>query len=100
METKKWGMVIGVHALANPEYRDLLRDAEVIFAHDVSTGSNSIVFGRDVLQRIAGSDAGGEAKVLTVELDQGTDELEYLVTVVELVKGQHDYKPSSGSPPA
>lgn len=72
--------------------RDIVSAAKVILAVDVMSGDRSLVFGRELLERIAAADIAQGAEVLGVELDMETDELEHLVALVRVVKGHDDYQ--------
>lgn len=74
-----------------------LKRADVIFGRDVVTRNEFLVFGRDMLQRIAKGKAGKAGKragILVIELNQATDELEMLGAMLLVHKGKCDYKAS------
>jgi hypothetical protein len=80
---------------AEVEYRRLLADADLIFGVNVMSGKQSIVFGRlslEVLVRTGQSDILG---VVNVGLGQEAMELEKLATLVQDIKGHHDYYEAS-----
>ncbi len=72
--------------------RDVVSAAEVIFAIDVMSDHEAIVFGREVLEGIAAGGVAHGIETLGVELDMETDELERLVALVRVVKGHDDYQ--------
>lgn len=82
------------HRSPNPDAefdpKAIVRDAHVVVAVDVMTGNKQLVFGKSVLQRIAGGKSGQNLAVLEVELDMEADDLEKLAALVTVVKGSHD----------
>jgi hypothetical protein len=80
----------------NPEFnaRLALTSADLIFGVDVMSRHEFLVYGRDALDRIARTGVEEDLRVLAIELDQdeGSDELEQLIALVEVVKGKHDYR--------
>jgi hypothetical protein len=79
------------HSAADP--RPALHDAEVILGVDVKSGAQFVVYGREALRGVAGGGVKKALRVLRVELDQDTQELELLCAMVTVVKGQHEYGP-------
>jgi hypothetical protein len=75
---------------ANPS--TVIRDASVIVGVDVMSGREFLVFGRQALEAASNSDKPIDMAVLKVALDQETDELERLLALVHVIKGQHDYR--------
>src|SRR5262245_14510911 len=80
----------------NPEMesdvRAWLEDADLIFGTDVMSGQEFIVYGRDLIQRIAGgAPEGEEVRILNVAIDQDSEDLKRLIDLVTTVKGRHDY---------
>ncbi len=59
--------------------------ADVIFAHDTDTGRVRVVHGRRVLEGMT-----GPCRILRVEMDRDTNELEHLAAAIVLVKGECD----------
>src|SRR5262249_50228524 len=72
--------------------RRALHDAEVIFGVDVASGNEVIVYGRQVLERIALGRGARAVGVLRVSLDQATGEVEQLIALVGVVKGRDAYR--------
>ena len=71
--------------------RQILLAADVVLGIDVMTRNTFIVFGREFLQEIAsGTRSSERSAIVKVELDEGTDELARLVSLVESVRGRHD----------
>jgi len=71
---------------------ELLAKADCIVAVDVMTGAEAVVWGLEWLQEIIDSRQSKEGRVLRIELDSGTGELETLLELVRSVHGRHDYK--------
>jgi hypothetical protein len=101
------GRAISIHALlaedgvspnVQPDFdaRQILQAADVILGMDVMTRGTFIVYGRDFLANV--SDARKDAQIaalIKVELDQDSDELAKLLSLVDNVKGRHEFqKPS------
>jgi hypothetical protein len=82
---------IGVYELELAHKGQLLEDASVVIGCDVMSRREFVVFGRNELRRAAKGRPHGD--VLFVELDQETDELEYLCAACEVLKGRHEYQP-------
>jgi len=71
--------------------RELIASADAILGVDVDSGHEFVVYGREFLKGVA---AGGEpepARLLRIELDLDTDDLERLVALVTVLRGRHDY---------
>ena len=83
---------IPVHALEEPEYREVLKSADIIYGVDVNSRHEFLLFGREQLQRIVDSGVTEQAAVAKVELDHDTDELEWVIAAVTVLKGHHDYE--------
>jgi hypothetical protein len=86
---------IAVHSLEIPEYREELRKADVVFGVDVNTQREFLVYGRATLEQIVTSGQGEHLRVARVELDQETNELEFLLAVIQTLRGHHDYQAST-----
>jgi hypothetical protein len=92
---------VAIHALVDEEGRlnrsadfdpwDLIESAGVILGVNVSDGHEFLVYGRDLLESVARGGEEREVRVLRVELDQETDELDMLVAIIESIRGRHDY---------
>jgi hypothetical protein len=63
---------------------EFIETADVILGVDVESGHEFVVYG-------SGGDPDGR-RVVRVELDQDTDELERLCALVEVRRGRHDYR--------
>jgi hypothetical protein len=85
--------------LAEVKYRRQLAVADLIFGIDVTTGRQSIVFGRESLEELVRSGQTNILGVVNVGLGQGTAELELqkLATLVQEIKGHHDYHGASAN---
>ena len=81
----------GINPNEDIDASDLLAEADVIVARDVMSLHETLVYGRDTVERIA---AGEElpAQLLKVDIDFETDDLEKLLALVQVAKGHHDYR--------
>jgi hypothetical protein len=73
------------------DYRRLLADADLIFGVDVMSGKQFILFGRLSLEKLVRTGQSNTLGVVNVGLDQETMEIEKLATLVQDIKGHHDY---------
>lgn len=80
----------------NPAMFPTLTEAELIFGVDLSTGSQFLVYGRELLQTIARGGMVRAVKGIVVEIDQDKPygELERLCALVQVIKGHDDFSPS------
>ena len=80
----------------NPEWdpRPVVYSADLIFGVDVMSRKQFLVYGQPTLRRIIKTGKSEHCRVLRIELDRETDELERLCAVVQAVKGRHDYQDS------
>ena len=76
---------------AEVEYRRLLAVADLIFGVDVMSGKQFIVFGRLSLEKLVRTGESNTLGVVNVGIDQETMEIEKLATLVQDIKGHHDY---------
>jgi hypothetical protein len=76
---------------AEVEYRRLLAVADLIFGVDVMSGKQFILFGRLSLENLVRTGQSNTLGVVNVGLDQQTMEIEKLATLVQDIKGHHDY---------
>ncbi len=76
---------------AEAEYRRLLADADLIFGVDVLSEKQFILFGRLSLEELLDTGESNILGVVNVGLDQETTEIEKLATLVQDIKGHHDY---------
>ncbi len=65
-----------------------LAGVAVIIAQDVGTGAKVVVFGRELLEDIARTKVRHAVKVLIVEVNFESDDLERLNTLIDFVKGR------------
>ena len=83
--------VLTVHDLADPSVREQVKIADVIFGADPRTGAWDLFYGESTLKRIR--DKGEEeVNLLFFSLDFATEELEFLVSSVVVLKGSRCYK--------
>ena len=82
------------HASSEPKkedwYKQLLVDADLIFAIDEASGKQSIVYGRQSLEEILRCGQCNVLGIVNVGLDLETMDLKNLATVVQEIKGHHD----------
>lgn len=97
-------LTIPIHALfdksghapnLNADPRQVLHESSVIFGIDVMTRNEFLVFGRTTLERMAATATSEPVRVLRIEIDQATEELEQLLALMRTVKGRHDYEAST-----
>lgn len=72
--------------------RPLLNGADVILGVDRMSGREFLVFGADALRNVTKTGQSKWLKVLRIELDQETDDLERVLALMTVVKGKHDYQ--------
>jgi hypothetical protein len=82
----------GVAPNLETDPRQELKDAEVIFGVDVMTRDQFLLYGRPTLKRISEGGESRSVKVMRIELDQDSDDLERILALMEVVKGRHDYQ--------
>jgi hypothetical protein len=82
---------------ADIEYRQLLAVADLIFGVDVMSGKQSLVFGRWSLEELVRTGESNILRVVNVGLDQETMEIEKLATLVQDIRGHHDYHGASAT---
>jgi hypothetical protein len=76
------------------EARKKLEEAELIFGVARDDGHEFIVYGLDIIKAaLAGQESA--VVILSVGVDQETDDLEKLVAAVRVVKGRDDYEEAS-----
>jgi hypothetical protein len=86
-------------ALQREEVREELKAADLVFGHDEAQGGKPVLFfGRELLEQIAAIGQGRPCRTFRISYDQRTDQLEYLIAAVEVLKGSHCYQ-ASGPPP-
>jgi hypothetical protein len=81
----------GRDALSEVGYRRLLADADLIFGVDVKSAKQFIMFGRLSLEKLLRTGQSSTLGVVNVGLDQETAEIENLASLVQDIKGHHDY---------
>jgi hypothetical protein len=83
----------GPNQSASFEPCELLESADVILGVDLDSGREFLAYDRDFLTGMVETECDEQARVLRVELDQDTDDLEKFIALVLAVKGKHDYQP-------
>ncbi len=76
---------------AKLESRRMLAAADLIFGIDVISRKQTIVYGRSSLEELLHTGHSGILGVLNVGVDQQSEEIDKLATLVQDVKGHHDY---------
>ncbi len=75
----------------NVECRRLLEVADLIFGVDLKGGKQSLVFGRRSLEELVLAGTSNILRVVNVGIDQESVEVEKLTSLVQDIKGYHDY---------
>jgi hypothetical protein len=70
---------------------DVINAADVILGVSREDGHEFLMYGRDILERMATSGKEEQVNVLRVEMDQETADLEKLGAIITVLKGHHDY---------
>lgn len=73
----------------------VIENAQVVLGRDIANQNEFLIYGRKFLEDMIGAGGHGKARIVGVELDQETPQLEKLIAVVQTVKGSHDYKGGS-----
>ena len=76
---------------AEADYKRLLADADLVFGVDVMSGKQFILFGTLSLEELVRTGQSNILGVVNVGVDQETMEIEKLATLVQDIKGHHDY---------
>ncbi len=88
-ETKK--DAVPVASLKDPKVRAQAKDADIIFGFDTTSGGRSLFYGKDTLARISQGGAAEQMGVMGFLYDSKTDQLEYLIAAVQVIKGSCCY---------
>jgi len=83
----------------SPDYRPTLLAADLIFGRDVDSGHEFLVYGRAALERVRENGRPDKFRIVVVEVDMETDELELLLALVEVLRGRNDYLSWDDAPP-
>jgi hypothetical protein len=78
---------------------EILRLPDVIMGHDRLTGSETVFYGRDVLERILET-GHSEGRLLRVALDLESNEPELLAGALMAIRGRCDYPEAPRAPGA
>ena len=76
---------------AEVEYRRLIAVADVVFAVDVTRGKQSILFGSLSLESLIRTGQSNILGIVNIGLGQETMGIEKLATLVQDIKGHHEY---------
>ena len=74
--------------------RQMLDLADIVYLVSEDSERDILVFGKDKLAQIAKSDIPEGARVLRVGIERHSDQLDNLLSLVQSVKGSHDYAES------
>lgn len=85
----------GFNMAARFDPRELIASADVIIGVNTDDEHEFLVFGQQICAEVCDSGESKPARILRVELDQDSDDLEKLLALVTGVKGSHEY--SGGS---
>lgn len=85
----------GAHdAFGSPERRAQIARADIIIAADPDQETRTIMYGREMLERIVQSGIGSEAAITTINLDTASRELDKLEKLVSEIKGKSSFRPA------
>jgi hypothetical protein len=88
---------VGANLDADFDPTDLVNAADIIIGVSRADGHEFLMYGRDVVERIAASRQPEQVSILRIEMDQETDDLERLCALLRLLKGRDDYRSFSES---
>lgn len=71
-----------------PEGRETLKSADVVLAVDVMSRATQVLRGEELLRRVVATGQTEKMKVLGVELDMNTAELEYVAAALRVLHGE------------
>jgi hypothetical protein len=84
-------------SMLTPEGPAILRVPDVIIGHDLVTGSETVFYGRDVLERMLET-GHSEGRLLRVALDLESNEPELLAGALMAIRGRCDYPEAPPAP--
>jgi hypothetical protein len=76
---------------------EIIENAQVVIGRDIANQNEFLVYGRKRLEDMIGAGGHGKVRIVGVELNQETNQLEELIAVVQTVKGSHDYRSGSST---
>jgi hypothetical protein len=83
---------MSLDALADPDCRNHVAEADVIWGVKTSTGEPTLFYGKSFLDEIIQSGKARTAKIMSFWYDPATTQLEYLIAAVSVLKGSHCYE--------
>lgn len=83
----------------NHDHRPKLMAADLIFGRDVDSRHEFLVYGRPILEAVQRAGRPGHFRLVVVEVDMETEELEMLIALVRVLRGRDDYLPYDEAPP-
>ena len=94
----KEGRHLSMPSLSTPRSREALLEADVILAVDIKTGAESIIYGRDFLRGIRREGPSEGGVNVRVEVHPDLDDLPRLCSLVQELRGSHEYRPPKPPP--
>ena len=82
---------IPLKRIGEPEIRERLRDADLIYGCDTASDSISLFYGKEFCEELEKSSEAREIRVVSFELDFRTSEPAFLCAEVKSLRGKHDY---------
>jgi hypothetical protein len=87
------GPVYSLSSLENPESREMVKQADLIFGCDEAQGGSPVLFyGWELLGKISTEGGARCLKTLAFSYDSRTSQLEWLFAEIGVLKGSCDYK--------
>lgn len=85
------GTPLPLSALTNPDVREDVKSGDIVSGVDAATRDFALFYGAEKLEEIVSSGVAGAVRHMSFLYDSRTDELEYIVAVVQVLKGSHCY---------
>ncbi len=82
---------VPVRTLEDPKVREWVKDAAVVLGLDTSRDELVLFYGRETLEMINRTGVADSLPVAVLSYDQRTDELEFLIAAVRVLKGSDCY---------
>ena len=82
---------IPLKRIGEPEIRERLRDADLIYGCDTASDSISLFYGKDFCEELEKSSEARTVRTVSFELDFRTSEPAFLCAEVKALRGKHDY---------
>jgi hypothetical protein len=78
----------------SPESRAQIAGADIVIAVDPYQETRTVLYGREMLERIVRSGSSCQAVIITIDLDTATKELDELEKLVCEIKGNSSFRPA------